>query len=75
MSNIIFTENELVFVTTSLKKQISKTPQYTYDECYECPNCYTPIEEISFYKNGKKKFKNPAYCFECGQKLDWEGTK
>jgi len=58
-----------------LEKQVPKIPEFASHDYYECSSCYTPIEEISFYKKGKKKFKNPTYCFECGQKLDWEGTK
>ena len=55
----------------ALEKQIPTIPNYSYDECYECSNCYTSVKKNIYSVNGKRKTKAPKYCNECGQKIDW----
>lgn len=57
-------------VKEKLNKEIAKIPvmsnEYTYsgEPIYYCPNCGDNWNQNEYHM---------AYCWECGQKLNWEG--
>ena len=60
----------LVCAERALEKQIAKdvidiTPSYSDTGVYRCPKC----KEIYTFKQGK-----PNYCYECGQRINWNGV-
>ena len=56
----------------ALKKQIPKKVELTEDCCI-CPCCR--FDMMGVYDFTDKDTKDPAYCPECGQALDWSDTE
>jgi hypothetical protein len=60
----------IILAIEALGKQIPKKPAYTCDnEVIHCPNCdYDLMGGVELDEE-----HDPAYCWVCGQKLDWSG--
>ena len=58
----------------AVEKQIPKRAISTYKENYKCPTCesYIDITDDDLYVY---EIVPPEYCPNCGQRLDWGGTK
>ena len=61
---------DIELIIEGLEKQIAKdvidiTPSYSDTGVYRCPKC----KDIYTFKQGK-----PNYCYECGQRINWNGV-
>ena len=56
----------------ALEKQIPQLVELT-DDCCICPNCR--FDMMGVYDFTSDDTKDPSYCPECGQALDWSDTE
>ncbi|MBR4973615.1 MAG: hypothetical protein IKY45_04030 [Clostridia bacterium] len=61
-------EEDRFAVLNALEKQIPKKVAFTFDACL-CPNCRFDMMGVYDFTNDDTK--DPAYCPNCGQALDW----
>lgn len=59
---------EIETAISALEKQIPQLVELT-DDCCICPNCR--FDMMGVYDFTSDDTKDPSYCPECGQALDW----
>ena len=57
---------------SALEKQIPQLVELT-DDCCICPNCR--FDMMGVYNFTSDDTKDPSYCPECGQALDWSDSE